>query len=81
MKQLSAAAEKSALEFAVSQFGKTLPVIFENVRNNLLHGWSDNYLPVALPPGIHSPGKIVMVNYDKNSLNSDLKNHLSGGIL
>lgn len=81
MKQLSAAAEKSALEFAVSQFGKTLPVIFENVRNNLLHGWSDNYLPVALPPGMHSPGKIVMVNYDKNSLNSDLKNHLSGGIL
>lgn len=81
MQKLSAAARRSAAEFAASQFGKTLPVIFEQKRNGLLHGWSDNYLTVTAPEDAYPTGKIVNVAVNEKNLAENLKNSTSGDIL
>lgn len=81
MQLLSAAAGKSASEFALSQIGKLLPVIFEQRRNGLLHGWSDNYLAVTAPDNTFPMGKIVNVVVNEKNLAKNLKNTSSGDIL
>ncbi len=48
--KLEEVAMKSRRKFAESQYGLTLPVIFETVDDKgMARGWSDNYLPVRVP--------------------------------
>lgn len=54
-------AEKAAREFAESQVGATLPVIFERSENGVARGWSDNYLEVTVPADGIELGKITSV--------------------
>ena len=82
MHRLIAASEKCAGEFAASQVGKKLPVIFEQEsRDGFLHGWSDNYLDVSVPAGSMPTGKIVKLTATPENLAGNLQNHLSGDIL
>ena len=81
MKQLSMTAADSAREFAVSQLGKTLPVIFEQNCGGFQRGWSDNYLAVTVPDGTFPSGKIVNITADEKNLAENLKNDRSDIIL
>ena len=81
MKQLSMAAVQNAIAFAHSQTGKKLPVIFEQSRNGMLHGWSDNYLAVTVPENTFPAGKIVYIDADEKNLAENLKNGSNGSIL
>ena len=56
---LKSAADESAGVFRNSQVGKNAQVIFERADKGVLRGWSDNYLPFAVPEGMFPPGKIV----------------------
>ena len=58
-RQLQAVAAESAAAFRTSQIGKNAQVIFERADKGILRGWSDNYLPFAVPEGRFLPGKIV----------------------
>ena len=58
---MAQAAEESRKRFYASQKGKILPVIFEEEKNGLIHGWSDNYLQVSRPSGSAQLGRIVNV--------------------
>ena len=49
MEKLHKAAEESSRNFAASQCGKVLPVIFERIIKGKAVGWSDNYLEIAVP--------------------------------
>ena len=57
--QLKAVADKSAADFRDAQIGKNAQVIFERSGKGILRGWSDNYLPFAVPEGMFPAGKIV----------------------
>ena len=81
MKLLADAAGNAAVDFARSQLGKTLPVIFEQEKNNILHGWSDNYLSICVPSGSFPTGKIVNIKADEKNLAENLQKNLSDGIL
>ncbi len=81
MQKLRDTASKSALDFAVSQIGKTLPVIFERENSGLIHGWSDNYLAVTAPAGEFPCGRVVNVIADEKNLAENLQTDLSGTIL
>ncbi len=59
--KLAAVAAESAARFRAAQTGMELPVIFEEEKNGMLHGWSDNYLPVSVPCGAFPVGRIVRV--------------------
>ena len=49
-RKLEALGEAMKNEFAGSMQGKMLPVIFETVdKDNIAHGWSDNYIAVTAP--------------------------------
>ncbi|MBR7127918.1 MAG: tRNA (N(6)-L-threonylcarbamoyladenosine(37)-C(2))-methylthiotransferase MtaB [Lentisphaeria bacterium] len=49
--ELKKITDTSAEKFAKSFVGKQLPVIFEEVKSDgMLHGWSDNYLPIKIKP-------------------------------
>lgn len=61
MEALRQVAEKSAGNFAVSQYGKKLPVIFERVRDGIARGWSDNYLEITAPASAVRCGEITEV--------------------
>jgi threonylcarbamoyladenosine tRNA methylthiotransferase MtaB len=78
---LTAAAAKSSAAFARSQFGKTLPVIFEQEQHGFLHGWSDNYLAVKSPAGSFPSGKIVHIEANEKNLAENLQNTSSDGTL
>ena len=58
-RQLKCVADESAASFGCSQMGKTARVIFERADKGVLRGWSDNYLPFAVPEGMFPAGKIV----------------------
>ena len=58
-RQLKAVADESAAAFQRSQIGQNAQVIFERSDKGRLRGWSDNYLPFAVPEGRFIPGKIV----------------------
>lgn len=60
---MAQAAEESRKRFYASQKGKILPVIFEEEKNGLIHGWSDNYLQVSRPSGSTQLGRIVNVEF------------------
>ena len=60
---MAQAAEESRKRFYTSQKGKILPVIFEEEKNGLIHGWSDNYLQVSRPSGYAQLGRIVNVEF------------------
>ena len=81
MQKLSALARKSSSDFAASQTGKTLPVIFEQNRNGILHGWSDNYLAVTAPEDSFPLKKIVYVTANEKNLPENLQNSPLGDIL
>lgn len=81
MKKLTAAAVVAAEKFASSQLGKNLPVIFEQQRQGVLYGWSDNYLAVKVDAGNYSPGKIINVIADEKNLAENLKNRNLQSIL
>ncbi|MDD4817799.1 MAG: tRNA (N(6)-L-threonylcarbamoyladenosine(37)-C(2))-methylthiotransferase MtaB [Victivallaceae bacterium] len=59
--KLAVAAAESAARFRASQVGMELPVIFEEEKHGMLHGWSDNYLAVSVPVGSFPAGRIVNV--------------------
>ena len=59
--ELRRIARNAAREFAKSQVGKALPVIFERSENGVARGWSDNYLEVAIPDDGVELGKITAV--------------------
>jgi threonylcarbamoyladenosine tRNA methylthiotransferase MtaB len=64
--ELKKITDKSAKEFAKSFIGKQLPVIFEEIKSDgMLHGWSDNYLPVKISPNSVNKEKIVKVKITK----------------
>ena len=65
LKQLAA---QSARNFAASQLGQALPVIFETKRNGFWRGWSDNYLEVVCPEDAAEPRKIVTITVKKANL-------------
>jgi len=56
---LAKIAEESAAAFRASQRGRTLKVIFEELKRGRLHGWSDNYLEVTAPAGFAPVGAII----------------------
>ena len=60
---MAQAAEESRKRFYASQKGKILPVIFEEEKNGLIHGWSDTYLQVSRPSGSAQLGRIVNVEF------------------
>ena len=59
--ELRKIARKAACEFAASQAGETLSVIFERSENGVARGWSDNYLEVTAPADGIELGKITSV--------------------
>ena len=81
MKELAAVAKRSAKNFALSQNGKILPVIFEQKRNGIQFGWSDNYLAVNAKDGDFPLKKIVNVKVDEKNTAENLKNPNLGDIL
>ena len=59
--ELRRIARKAACDFAASQVGEKLPVIFERSENGVARGWSDNYLEVTSPADGMTLGKITFV--------------------
>ena len=70
MAELRRIAAVSASAFARSQYGKTLPVIFERIADGRSVGWSDNYLEVSVPQDQVEPGKIVPVKVSPENIAS-----------
>ena len=63
--RLQELSEKSAYEFAMSQNGIELPVIYETCNNGYYNGWSDNYLPFHTKVNdTITIGKICMAKFD-----------------
>ena len=81
IKRLMELGNRTAEQFAKTQIGKILPVIFETEKNGFIRGWSDNYLAVKEPSGAFPLGKIVHVTGNEKNLAENLKNHRCGGIL
>ena len=66
-KKLEALGEVMKNEFAASLYGKTLPVIFETVdKNNIAHGWSDNYVAVSAAANSIKLGRLCDFRFEKN---------------
>ena len=61
-------AREAAREFAESQVGETLPVIFERSENGVARGWSDNYLEVTAPADGVELGKITFVTATNDNI-------------
>ncbi len=60
--ELKKITDNSAENFAKSFIGKTLPVIFEEIKSDgMLHGWSDNYLPIKISPDQAPKEQIIQV--------------------
>ena len=61
-------AERSARDFACSQVGKKVPVIFERCDGGFARGWSDNYLEVSMPQELVQCGRIIEVEATAGNL-------------
>ena len=68
MERLRQIADISSREFAISQCGKVLPVIFERTTKGKAIGWSDNYLEIAVPQNDVPLRKIVEVEASKENI-------------
>ena len=68
MERLRQIADVSSCNFALSQCGKVLPVIFERVINGKAVGWSDNYLEIAVEPGGIPLRQIVEIQVLKENI-------------
>ena len=68
MTELRKIAAGSARNFALSQYGKTAPVIFERCVKGRAHGWSDHYLAVSVPENTVQPGKITEVKLSAENI-------------
>ena len=66
--ELRQIAEVSARNFAESQIGRELPVIFERVEGGVARGWSDNYLEVTAPADGVELGRIVTVKAEPGNV-------------
>ena len=53
--------EENKKSFIRSQLGKELQVVWETVSAGICHGWSDHYIPVAVPQHEAVPGRISTV--------------------
>ena len=68
--------------FAESFHNTSRPVIFETVdTRNTAHGWSDNYIAVAVPAGNYPCRKIVNVIADQKNISGSLQTPDSGSML
>lgn len=65
-------ADLAAARFAAANAGKMAPVIFEEVRDGSLYGWTDHYLQVKVPANTYPLGRIVQVQLPDNTQKSDL---------
>ncbi|MBR2642763.1 MAG: tRNA (N(6)-L-threonylcarbamoyladenosine(37)-C(2))-methylthiotransferase MtaB [Lentisphaeria bacterium] len=54
-------ADAASARFAERNAGTLAPVIFEEVRDGFLVGWTDHYLQVKVPEGSYPEGRIVQV--------------------
>ena len=68
MERLRKAADFSRKEFALSQCGKVLPVIFERAIKGRAVGWSDNYLEISVPENEVPLRKIVQIKAEKENI-------------
>ncbi|MBR7156424.1 MAG: tRNA (N(6)-L-threonylcarbamoyladenosine(37)-C(2))-methylthiotransferase MtaB [Lentisphaeria bacterium] len=68
MVRLRELAERSARDFACSQVGKKVPVIFERCDGGFARGWSDNYLEVSMPQELVQCGRIIEVEATAGNL-------------
>lgn len=66
--ELRRIAQKAACDFAESQLGENLPVIFERSENGVARGWSDNYLEVTAPADEVALGKISRVTATRDNI-------------
>ena len=73
MERLRQISEVSSRSFALSQCGKTLPVIFERyVKGNAI-GWSDNYLEIAVEKNNIPLRQIVEIQASKENIRHLIK--------
>ena len=68
MERLRQIADISSRDFAMSQCGNVLPVIFERVVKGKAVGWSDNYLEIAVEPGGIPLRQIVEIQVSKENI-------------
>lgn len=65
--KMIALGEELAKEFASRLVGKTVPILVESKRSELLTGFTDNYVEVKFPGSENLRGKLVLVNVDAAS--------------
>jgi threonylcarbamoyladenosine tRNA methylthiotransferase MtaB len=74
--RLAGAAAVSAHQFAISQLGKELTVIFEKIdKKGIAHGWTDNYIAVdcnAINLPLKQLIKVRAVAVNNNKINAEL---------
>ena len=68
MERLRKIADASSRDFALSQCGKVLPVIFERAVKGKAIGWSDNYLEIAVPQNEVPLRQIVEIKTSKENI-------------
>ena len=68
MERLRKIADASGRDFALSQCGKVLPVIFERVVKGKAVGWSDNYLEIAVDQSGVPLRQIVEIQASKGNI-------------
>lgn len=73
MERLRQISEASSRSFALSQCGKTLPVIFERYVKGKAVGWSDNYLEIAVEKNNIPLRQIVEIQASKENIRHLIK--------
>ena len=73
MERLRQISEVSSRSFALSQCGKTLPVIFERYVKGKAVGWSDNYLEIAVEKNNIPLRQIVEIQASKENIRHLIK--------
>ena len=73
MERLRQISEVSSRSFALSQCGKTLPVIFERYVKGKAVGWSDNYLEIAVEKNNIPLRQIVEIQASKANIRHLIK--------
>ncbi len=60
-KRLELLEQKYRLQFMNAQIGQTLPVLFEQIKNGMWEGYTENYLPVLIESQENLSGKLLSV--------------------